>query len=120
MTEAIKLVRDPRQAHLKTIQAGLEALFQRLGLNHHGLLLSMRGSTDNNQGHPRRDPADDGNARQHHHGAHQTTGKRDRHVVPIARGRDSGQRPPQTITPRTPGMARNIPLGALWRARSRW
>ena len=99
-TEAMKLFLDPRQAHVKTIKAGLEALLERLGLTHHGLLLSMSRGTGNNKGHPRRDPADDRNAGHHHHDAHQTTRKRDRHVIPIPRGRYGGDGPPETVTPR--------------------
>ena len=109
-TDAMKLFLDPRQAHVKTIKAGLEALLERLGLTHHGLLLSTSRGTGNNKGHARRDPADDRNAGHHHHGAHQTTRKRDWHMIPIPRGRYGGEGPPETVTPRTQRAARNTSL----------
>ena len=109
-TDAMKLFLDPRQAHVKTIKAGLEALLERLGLTHHGLLLSTSRGTGNNKGHTRRDPADDRNAGHHHHGAHQTTRKRDWHMIPIPRGRYGGEGPPETVTPRTQRAPRNTSL----------
>ena len=109
-TDALKLFLDPRQAHVKTIKAGLEALLERLGLTHHGLLLSTSRGTGNNKGHTRRDAADDRNAGHHHHGANKTTRKRDRHMIPIPRGRYGGEGPPETVTPRTQRAARNTSL----------
>ena len=106
----MKLFLDPRQAHVKTIKAGLEALLERLFPIRHGLLLSTSRGTGNDKGHTRRDPAHDRNAGHHHHGAHQTTRKRDRHVIPIPRGRYAGESPPETVTPRTERAARNTSL----------
>ena len=109
-TDAMKLFLDPRQAHVKTIPAELKALLDELGRTHQCLLLSASRGTGNNKGHTRRDPADDRNAGHHHHGAHQTTRKRDRHVIPIPRGRYGGDGPPETVTPRTERAARNTSL----------
>src|SRR4029453_18605620 len=106
----MKLFLDPPQAHVKTVKAGLEALLERLGLTHQGLLLSMSRGAGNDKGHTRRDPADDRNAGHHHHRAHQTTRKRDRHVIPIPRGRDAGDGPPETVTPSPQRAAPNTPL----------
>ena len=102
----MKLFLDPRQAHVKTIKAGLEALLERLGLIRHGLLLSTSRGTGNDKGHTRRDPADDRNAGHHHHGAHQTTRKRDRHMIPVPRGRHGGEAH-QRLSPQEP----NVPPG---------
>ena len=73
----MKLFLDPRQAHVDIIDAGLEALLERLGRTGHDLLLGVSRGTGDDKGHPRRDPADDRNAGHHHHDAHQTTRKRD-------------------------------------------
>ena len=67
MTCALKLFLDPGQAHFKTINAGLDALLERLDLTHHGLLLGMSRGPGNNQGYTRRDRADDRNPGHHHY-----------------------------------------------------
>ena len=64
----------------------------------------------NNQGHTRRDRADDRNPSHHHYGRDQTTRKRDRHVIAIPHGRHGGDGPPETVTPITERAARNISL----------
>ena len=108
-TDAMKLFLDPRQAHVKTIKAGLEALLERLFLSAMACSSARAAARATTRVTPAATPPTIATP------AIITTRppddrKRDRHVIPIPRGRYAGESPPETVTPRTERAARNTSL----------